>query len=463
MGYKKKLDKRLFGWMMFDWATQPYATLLLTFIFAPYFSEIVINKKISDGVTDYIAKAEAQSLWGLGLTISGVIVACLAPILGTMADSSGGHRRYISFFSLFYIFGASGLWLAVPETFNIVLVLGFFIIGLVGMELTTIFTNSFLPTLGEPQEIGRISGKGWAIGYVGGLVALALALLFFAENNQGLTVLGKTPAFYLNGELREGTRAIGPLSSIWFVIFMIPFFIFVRADNNNNKTEISVHKALKKIIDTFRKQKANRNLFTFLLSSMFYRDALNAIYSFGGLYAYGVLGWTVTEIGLFGILALVFGALFSWLGGIADSRFGPNVVIKVAILCLIIATLSIVMITPETVYGINFSKTNFYGSLTVSDSSFYFCGALIGGAGGVLQSASRTMVVIYSESSKVTEAFGLYAFCGKATAFLAPLLISIVTYISHSQRVGVLPIIFLFIVGLLLLTFLKKEGQDFSL
>ena len=276
-------------------------------------------------------------------------------------------------------------------------------------------------------------------------------------------ILGKTPAFNLNGELREGTRAIGPLSSIWFVFFMIPFCLFVRPDNNNNKTGISIHKALKKIIDTFRRQKTNRDLFTFLLSSMFYRDALNAIYSFGGLYAYGVLGWTVTEIGLFGILALVSGALFSWLGGIADSRFGPNIVIKAAILCLIMATLSIVMITPETVYGINFSKTNFYGSLTVSDSSFYFCGALIGGAGGVLQSASRTMVVIYSESSKVTEAFGFYAFCGKATAFLAPLMISIVTYISHSQRVGVLPIIFLFIVGLLLLTFLKKDGQGFSL
>ena len=89
----KKLNKRLFGWIMFDWATQPYSTLLLTFIFAPYFAEIVIDKEISLGVPDYIAKAEAQSLWGLGLTISGLIVACFAPILGTMADSSGGHRR----------------------------------------------------------------------------------------------------------------------------------------------------------------------------------------------------------------------------------------------------------------------------------------------------------------------------------------------------------------------------------
>ena len=453
----KKLNKRLFGWIMFDWATQPYSTLLLTFIFAPYFSEIVIDKKISLGVTDYIAKAEAQSLWGLGLTISGIIVACLAPILGTMADSSGGHRRYISFFSVLYILGAGGLWLAIPETFNIVLVLSFFIIGLVGMELATIFTNSFLPTLGTPEEIGRISGNGWAMGYVGGLIALALALLFFAENKQGLTVLGKSPAFGLNAELREGTRAIGPLSALWFAFFMIPFFLFVRS-NNIKKTAISIYEALKKIIDTFKKQKINRTLFTFLLSSMFYRDALNAIYSFGGLYAYGVLGWSVTDIGLFGILALVFGALFSWLGGIADSRFGPNAVIKVAIICLIIATLSIMMITPETIYGFNVSKTDLYGPFTLSDILFYFCGALIGGAGGVLQSASRTMVVIHSENSKVTEAFGFYAFCGKATAFLAPLMISIVTYISHSQRVGMLPIVFLFVVGFILLTFVKKDS-----
>ena len=456
----RKSRRSIFGWMMFDWATQPYSTLLLTFIFAPYFAEIMTNKKINLGFTEQAAAADAQSLWGIFLAISGLLIAVCAPIFGVIADNSRSHIKFICYFSVCYFVGASGLWFATPDTLNVILILALFSLGLFGMELATILTNAFLPTLAPLDKLGRISGSGWAIGYVGGLVAIIIALLFFAENGNGVTILGRPPALGLNPDLREGTRAIGPLTAIWFAFFMIPFFLYVRSPPTKSpKPSMHLSTAIMMVLDTIRKLRENRSLFTYLVSSMFYRDALNGIYSFGGIYAYGVLGWSVTDIGVFGILALISGALFSWVGGIADSKFGSKKVIQLSIFILIATTFSIVMITPDSIFGITFSRNEILGTLSRSDCAFYFCGIILGAAGGIVQSASRTMLVFQADRSKITEAFGLYAFSGKATAFLAPLLVSLFTYVFQSQRIGVLPIIGLFVIGLILLTLVNKKGR----
>ena len=456
----RKSRRSIFGWMMFDWATQPYSTLLLTFIFAPYFAEIMTNKKINLGFSEQAAAADAQSLWGIFLAISGLLIAVCAPIFGVIADNSRSHIKFICYFSVCYFVGASGLWFATPDTLNVILILALFSLGLFGMELATILTNAFLPTLAPLDKLGRISGSGWAIGYVGGLVAIIIALLFFAENGNGVTILGRPPALGLNPDLREGTRAIGPLTAIWFAFFMIPFFLYVRSPPMKSpKPSMHLSTAIMMVLDTIRKLRENRSLFTYLVSSMFYRDALNGIYSFGGIYAYGVLGWSVTDIGVFGILALISGALFSWVGGIADSKFGSKKVIQLSIFILIATTFSIVMITPDSIFGITFSRNEILGTLSRSDCAFYFCGIILGAAGGIVQSASRTMLVFQADRSKITEAFGLYAFSGKATAFLAPLLVSLFTYVFQSQRIGVLPIIGLFVIGLILLTLVNKKGR----
>jgi len=457
---KRKSRRSIFGWMMFDWATQPYSTLLLTFIFAPYFAEIVTNKKINLGFSEQAAAADAQSLWGIFLAISGLLIAVCAPIFGVIADNSRSHIKFICYFSVCYFVGASGLWFATPDTLNVILILTLFSLGLFGMELATILTNAFLPTLAPLENLGRISGSGWAIGYVGGLVAIIIALLFFAENGNGVTILGRPPALGLNPDLREGTRAIGPLTAIWFAFFMIPFFLYVRSPPTKSpKPSIHLFTAIMMVLDTIQKLRENRSLFTYFVSSMFYRDALNGIYSFGGIYAYGVLGWSVTDIGVFGILALISGAIFSWVGGIADSKFGSKKVIQLSIFTLIATTFSIVMITPDSIFGITFSRNEILGTLSRSDCAFYFCGIILGAAGGIVQSASRTMLVFQADRSKITEAFGLYAFSGKATAFLAPLLVSLFTYVFQSQRIGVLPIIGLFVIGLILLTLVNKKGR----
>ncbi|WP_292290826.1 MFS transporter [Marivita sp.] len=438
------LRKRIWGWFFFDWASQPYNTLLITFIFAPYVKELM-----GDGTA-------AQSAWGFGIGAAGIVIAVLAPVLGALADTGGNRLRWIWLFSLMYVLGAAGLWFAVPGEFSLLSILTFFAIGMIGMEFATTFTNSMLPDLGTREEIGRISGNGWAFGYLGGLVALVIMLLVFADSAEtGRTLIGLEPAFgLLDAEAREGTRFVGPLTAIWYAVFMIPFFLFVRDPKAHKAPPGAVRLALLDLRTTLRNLPQDRSLFAYLGSAMFYRDALNGMYAFGGIYAAGVLGWNVQNVGIFGILAIISGALAAWLGGMADSRFGPKPVITTSILVLTAVGVSIVMISRDSMFGVPVAE----GS-ALPDIAFYVIGVLIGAAGGVLQSASRTMMVRQANPARMTEAFGLYALSGKATSFLAPLLIGVTTYLTGSQQLGVSPVIGLFLIGLVLLVWVKPNGH----
>ena len=434
--------KRIWGWFFFDWASQPYNTLLITFIFAPYVKEL-----IGDG-------AQAQAIWGFGIGAAGICIAVLAPILGAISDVSGNRVRWIWLFSAMYVVGAYALWWAAPGDFNLTWTLVFFAIGMIGMEFATIFTNSMLPDLGTREEIGRISGNGWAFGYVGGLIALVLMLALLAENAAtGRTLIGIEPILGLDPAAREGTRAVGPLTAIWYAVFMIPFFLYVRDPKPDTVPVGATRAALAGLGRTLRSLPQRPSLFAYLGSSMFYRDALNGMYVFGGIYASGVLGWSIVQIGVFGILAIVTGAVFAWVGGRADARFGPKPVIQFCILVLSFVAISIVVISRDSVYGIPVAP----GS-ALPDILFYVMGALIGAAGGVIQAASRTMMVRQADPARMTEAFGLYALTGKATSFLAPMLIGAATALTGSQQLGVSPLIVLFLLGLFLLRWVNAEG-----
>lgn len=439
----KASKKAIFGWMAYDWAAQPFHTLLVTFIFAPYFASAVA----SDPVT-------GQAMWGYTTAIAGIILAICAPVLGAYADAIGPRKPWIMLFSVLFVIGSLPLWLAVPGMENTTLVLGIFAVGLIGVEFSQIFVNAILPELGTKDEIGRISGTGWGLGYAGGVIALFIMLLFLAENNDGVTMLGKAPLFGLDAEMREGTRSVGPLTAIWYVIFMVPFFLWVPDKRPVAKTENAVSTALKELGQTLRTLPQNTSLFAYLGSSMFYRDALNGLYTFGGIYAVGVLGWSVVQVGIFGIVAAITGAIFCWIGGFLDRAYGPKKVIIVCIFVLIFVCTLIIGTSRETFFSAPLSETS-----TLPDRLFMFCGALIGAAGGIIQATSRTMMIFQADEKRMTEAFGLYALSGRATSFLAPGLVGLFTQLTDSQRLGILPIIVLFLIGLVLLIWVdpKKE------
>lgn len=447
------LSKRVWGWYFFDWASQPFHTLLITFIFAPYFVTVAAEYFVSTGVDQQVADAQAQSVWGMCLTICGLIIAFGAPLLGALADSSGRRIPWVFGFSVLYVLGSATLWFTLPDGSNIFWMLVPFGIGFVAAEYALIFVNSQLPSLGSTEEVGDISGSGFAFGYAGGFVSLVILLLFFSEQSDGRTLIGIDPVFGLDASRREGTRAVGPLSAVWFVIFMIPYFLWVR-DDLTVRSNAGFRQALWMLGNLIKSLRRQVSLSTYLISSMFYRDALNGLYSFGGIYAALVLNWSITQIGTFGIVALVSAVAFSWLGGKIDQRIGPKPVIIGAIWVLIGVCVIIVSMSRTTLMGLSFDA----GS-SLSDNIFFVCGILIGGMGGILQAASRSLMVRHTDRESPTEFFGLYGLSGRATAFLAPMLIAAITAATGNVRLGVSPIIGLFILGLILLIWVSPKGD----
>ncbi len=449
--------QRIWGWWFFDWASQPYNTLLLTFIFGPYFAETARGYYMGTGMEEEAAKAAAQAYWGFGLTIASVFVAIFAPILGAVADGTGRRLVWVWFFSTFYVVGAAGLWWVSPggEAGMLLWAVFFFGMGFIGMEFTTIFTNAMMPGLTDKDDIGAISGSGFAFGYLGGLLSLIIMLCLFAENSAtGKTLIGMDPLFGLDPEAREGTRAVGPFTALWYLVFMIPFLLWVK-EPKAGSGRINIGAAMDSLIDLIKSLRYRKSLLSYLLSSLAYRDALNALYAFGGIYASNVLGWSITAIGIFGILGGITAMIASWIGGRMDAKYGPKPVIKWSIIVLLVVCTVIVGLDRTAIWGIALDPAS-----NIPDVIFYICGALIGAAGGPLQAASRTLLVRHTTPDRATEAFGLFALSGKVASFITPLLIALVSYFSQSARMGISPVILLFFIGLILLIWVKPKGEQ---
>ncbi|WP_415404978.1 MFS transporter [Tateyamaria sp. SN3-11] len=448
------LQKRIWGWMSFDWATQPFYTLGLTFVFGPYFAAVSMG--YFEGQTDNAeaAAASSQALWFWGQTIAGLFIAFTAPLIGAYADSTGRRMPWIWGFAILYAAMTWALWWALPDASTLFLILIAFNVALIAAEFMLIFVNAILPSLGTKDEIGRISGNGAAIGYWGGVTSLFIMLLLLAENDTGKTLIGLDPLFGLNAGEREGTRSVGPFIAAWFILFMIPFFLWVREPRQANRTG-GVSDAMRDLKQSLRGAVKRRSLLNFLISSMFYRDALNALYSAGGVYATLVLGWSIIQIGVFGIVGAITAAVATQVGGIFDARLGPKPVIKVCCYVLIAVCIVIVGMNRETLFGVVAIPE---GS-ALPDIVFYVCGAAIGGAGGAIYSASRSMMVRHTHPERPTEAFGLFALSGKATAFLAPFLIGLFSTLTGNAQLGYIPVIALFVLGLFLLRYVNPEGD----
>ncbi len=439
----------LVGWVMFDWAMQPYFTLVTTFVFAPYFAAHLARDP-----------ATGQAQWGYATAFAGLVIAVLSPVLGSIADALGRHKPWVAAFGVLMMLGSSVLWLAAPgHPAAVVLALSGFVIGTIGAEFATVFNNAMMSRLVPSSELGRLSGTGWAVGYVGGLVSLILVLGFLAADPAtGKTLLGLSPLFGLDPVTSGGARATGPLSALWFVVFALPMFFFTPDSRHGGRAAETIGAGLARLADTVRELRAMPGLGRFLLANMVYTDGLVALFAFGGIYAAGVFGWTTIELGLFGILLTITGSIGAYLGGRLDDRFGSKTVVLTA-LTILIAMLALVVSIDRThvFFAVEVAPGGAGLYAGVAAKLYLAAGGLIGLAAGPLQAASRTQLARMAPADAVGRYFGFFALSGKVTSFMGPLAVALVTDWSDSQRAGAGVLAVFLVTGFVLMAGVKPR------
>ena len=329
------------GWALFDWATQPYYTLVVTFLFAPYF----VNGFMDD-------PTDAQSLWAFATSAAQLLAAVLAPVLGAIADAGLPRKPWIAVFSAMLLLGLGGLWFAVPGSATAIpLVLLSFGTATLGVELATQFNNAMMPGLVSERRLGRLSGFAWAVGYAGGLVSLALfAGLLVTSPDTGKTLFGLSPIVALDTATREGDRLVGPFCALWYLVFVLPMFLFTPDRHGAPPAANPVREGLCRFVSSLKDLlRQHRNLAVFLLARMIYADGCAAVFSFGGIYAASVFGWGVTELGLFGIILTVAAFIGACLGGAVDDRIGSKTVIVVGLLIFIVGSIGVLSVDPDEI------------------------------------------------------------------------------------------------------------------
>lgn len=438
------------SWILFDFAQQPFHTLVTTFVFGPYFAAQVAA-----------TPTEGQAVWGYATAASGATIAVLAPILGAIADVGGRAKTWIAALSVIYLAGCLTLWLATPEAAPIIVILTAFALANTAAELKIAMTNAMMPGLAAPGRLGRLSGSGWGFGYLGGLISLGLMLAFFvADPETGRTLAGATPVFGLDPSLHEGDRASGPFTAIWYLVFVVPLFLFVPDRPKLAPLAVAVPNGVRTLLSSLKRLPRRGAIFRFLIARMLYQDGLNALFAFGGIYAVGAFGWTTVELGVFGILITVTATVGAFAGGSADDRFGTRAVLVFAISLLLLLGALILSIDRETVLWVVPVSPDGAGLFGSAAERVYILFTLgLGTLLGPIQAASRSMLARLAEPQEMTEMFGLYAFTGKATAFAAPLAVGIVTAATDSQRLGIAAVLVFIAAGLLLLVTVPRLGR----
>ncbi|MDB5551519.1 MAG: conserved hypothetical rane protein [Rhizobium sp.] len=443
---EKAVPKRaIFGWMMFDWAAQPFFTVVITFVFGPYFAA----RMAADPNAGQLA-------WSNVGTVSSIIIAILSPILGSIADETGNRKHWIGFFATIKIISLLLLWYAAPG--SSLLAVGLLIVlASIAAEFSIVFNDSMMTRLVDSKSVGKISNIAWGLGYAGGLIALFAVLLFLAGSpTTGKTIIGITPLFGLDPAQGEDARITGPLSAIWYFIFILPMFFFTPDSSKHVALGSAVSRGLNELGATLKDLLKRTGLLKFLVARMIFQDGINGLLFLGGAFAAGMFGWQTTEIGLFGIM-LAFVAIFSCLiAGYLDARMGSKAIIMICLILLIIATFGIISTGPGfTLFGLAQLSSDDSGGLfgTMAEKVYILYGLLIGLAFGPVQASSRSYLARSVSVEEAGRYFGIYALSGRATSFLATAINSLLIWLTASARIGMASLIAFFVIGLLILVF----------
>lgn len=410
--------RRILAWCLFDFANSPYTTLVVTFVYSTYFIKTFAPNEIL-----------GTAWWSRAVAVAAIAVALVSPVLGALADRGGLRVRLLAIATAVCAIATGLLAFVQPGTPGAVLIaLTLFILADVGFELGMVFYNALLPTLATPERIGRVSGYGWALGYLGGLLGLVIALIGF--------VRPEVPWFGITREGGFHIRATNLLVAVWLTAFALPFFLTVR-DTPRPGARLDVRGAFAEVRRTFADIRRYRDAALFLVARLIFNDGLITIFAFGGIYAAGTFGMSIAEILVFGIALNVAAGTGAFLFGFVDDKIGGKKTVLASCIALAGATALAVWAPTRT--------------------WLWIAGVLVGMFAGPNQAASRSLLARFAPADRQNEFFGFFAFSGKFTAFLGPAVLGIATQAAGSQRAGIATVLLFFLVGGALLMGVDEE------
>ncbi|GHF21809.1 MFS transporter [Pseudolysinimonas yzui] len=424
--------KQVWSWALWDWATQPFNTVILTFVFSVYLtSELFLPAGTEPDASG--ENAVLTSGLGLAIGVAGVLIALLAPVLGQRADASGRRKLTLGIATGLLVVTTALLFFVEADYSFFWLGAGLIAVGSVFSEIAGVNYNAMLVQVSTPKTVGRISGLGWGFGYLGGIVALVIVV-----------VMQQSAWFGIPTEDGLNIRIVAVGCAVWTVLFCIPIFLNVpEAPPAAGREKVGFFRSyvvlVKDIIRIFRE---TRPTFWFLLASAVFRDGLAGVFTFGAIIAATVFGFSQIEVILFGVAANIIAGISTIIAGRFDDRFGARAVILTALTGLVVAGLVV------------------FFARDLGTTVFWIFGLLLTVFVGPAQAASRSFLARLTPAGREGEIFGLYATTGRAASFLSPLAWAGAIAIFGSTAWGVLGIVLILLVGLVLMLFVRPPRRN---
>lgn len=422
--------RQVVSWALWDWATQPFNTVIVTFVFTAlylttdeFLQPEVAALPASDPVHER-ALAGLTSGLGLWVTIGGLLVALLAPVLGRRADVEGRRKAWVGGATLVMVATMAGLFAVRADPAWFVLGAALVSLGSVASEIAGVNYNAMLVQVSTRATVGRVSGLGWGLGYLGGIVALLVVVVARAFDFWGL------PA---DDGLAFRVIAVG--CALWAVAFAWPLFRYVpEAPPAEGRPRVGFFKGYVVLVrDVVALYRHERPTFWFLLASAVYRDGLSAVFTFGAIIAAVSFRFSGDAVIAFGIAANLLAGLSTIVAGRLDDRFGPRAVIIGSLSGLVVCGLLVVALHP-------------FGAVV-----FWVAGLALTCFVGPAQAASRSLLARVAPAGRESEIFGLYATTGRAVSFLAPSMWTLLIALTGATIWGTLGIVAVILVGLVLM------------
>lgn len=463
-------DKPGLGWIIFEWARNPYYILIIIYVFAPYFGSVIGQNMAAAGAFDHLPEDEvARAAGAAGLATiaavtkwAGFVAALTAPFLGAALDRGGRRKPIMAVFLGLLALASWQLWYAAPDGSGhaVTTTMALLVIASVSYTYSEVTHNAMLSIAGRPRALPLISGLGLALGNgAATLILVAIVVLFALPDMIGWPLA--EPAFGIDTAMGEHYRIAGPISAIWLVVFVIPFFLWARDGGIPGASWLKAARGgAMGLWTTTKRASENRNILKFLAARMLYADGMAALLALGGTYITLFLGWNIIELTAYAIVASAFAFLGGIVGGVLDRAVGPKMALVIEISGMLATLLFQLSITQDAIlFGLIASQPVWDGFAfqTASDWVYLATAAFLAVTATASISSSRSMLVHLAPPARVGEFFGLYAIAGTVTVWLGPLLVQLFATWFNSERIGMSAISLLFVLGLLVLLTVDPE------